>query len=81
MSEKGYVFYTSGAARQPEESTWKYHARKLVTIKSLDKLSIDQKTSQLKRALSAFDLIMLGVGGIIGAGIFVLTGNKNNLSQ
>jgi len=74
MSEKGYVFYTSGAARQPEESTWKYHARKLATIKSIDKLTIDQKTSQLKRALSAFDLTMLGIGGIIGAGIFVLTG-------
>ncbi|HXE76150.1 MAG TPA: amino acid permease [Candidatus Xenobia bacterium] len=29
----------------------------------------------LKRALSAIDLVMLGVGAIIGAGIFVLTGN------
>ena len=28
-----------------------------------------------KRALSAFDLIMLGIGTIIGAGIFVLTGH------
>lgn len=28
----------------------------------------------LKRSLSAFDLTMLGVGAIIGAGIFVLTG-------
>src|SRR3990172_12880932 len=28
----------------------------------------------LKRALSAVDLTMLGVGAIIGAGIFVLTG-------
>lgn len=29
---------------------------------------------QLKRCLTAFDLTMLGIGGIIGAGIFVLTG-------
>ena len=29
----------------------------------------------LKRALRAVDLVMLGVGGIIGAGIFVLTGH------
>ncbi len=29
---------------------------------------------ELKRCLSAFDLILLGIGAIIGAGIFVLTG-------
>lgn len=74
MSKKGYVFYTSGAARQPDEPVWKYHARKLLTIKNLDRLEVDEKTSELRRALNAFDLIMLGVGGIIGAGIFVLTG-------
>ena len=28
----------------------------------------------LKRALTAFDLTLLGIGAIIGAGIFVLTG-------
>lgn len=28
----------------------------------------------LKRCLTAFDLTMLGIGAIIGAGIFVLTG-------
>ncbi len=32
------------------------------------------KDTELNRCLSAFDLIFLGVGGIIGAGIFVLTG-------
>lgn len=31
-------------------------------------------TSQLHRCLSAFDLTLLGIGAIIGAGIFVLTG-------
>ncbi len=31
-------------------------------------------TTGLKRELTAFDLMMLGVGAIIGAGIFVLTG-------
>jgi APA family basic amino acid/polyamine antiporter len=29
----------------------------------------------LSRALSAFDLMLLGIGGIVGAGIFVLTGH------
>ena len=30
--------------------------------------------SQLAKVLGPFDLIMLGIGGIIGAGVFVLTG-------
>lgn len=34
---------------------------------------IDSK-NQLRRCLTAFDLTMLGIGAIIGAGIFVLTG-------
>ncbi|CAN5426537.1 amino acid permease [soil metagenome] len=33
-----------------------------------------EKGSQLKRCLTAFDLTLLGIGAIIGAGIFVLTG-------
>ncbi len=34
----------------------------------------DYEGSGLKRCLSAFDLMLLGVGAIIGTGIFVLTG-------
>lgn len=33
-----------------------------------------QKKGQLKRALGPFDLTMLGIGAVIGTGIFVLTG-------
>jgi amino acid permease len=72
---RGYSFYTSGAPKQPEESTWKYHVRKLFTTKTIDSLKIDQESSGLKRTLSALDLIMIGLGGIIGTGIFVLTGS------
>src|SRR5580704_8754956 len=35
----------------------------------------DAEARSLKRTLSALNLIALGVGGIIGAGIFVLTGH------
>jgi APA family basic amino acid/polyamine antiporter len=35
----------------------------------------DYAESPLRRCLSAFDLTLLGVGGIIGTGIFVLTGH------
>jgi APA family basic amino acid/polyamine antiporter len=51
-------------------------ANQLFATKSLDELmreSVDTGHG-LKRALSAMDLTMLGVGAIIGAGIFVLTG-------
>jgi APA family basic amino acid/polyamine antiporter len=45
-----------------------FFRRKLVTTDG------SENDSGLKRNLSAIDLILLGVGGIIGAGIFVLTG-------
>jgi basic amino acid/polyamine antiporter, APA family len=35
----------------------------------------DAETRPLKRSLSALNLVALGIGGIIGAGIFVLTGH------
>ncbi|PZA11188.1 amino acid permease [Rhodopseudomonas palustris] len=53
------------------------------TRKSLSSLQIeagagdngDGEVHHLKRSLSAINLVALGVGGIIGAGIFVLTGH------
>ncbi|MBH0329664.1 amino acid permease [Brevibacillus brevis] len=35
---------------------------------------VDKKESSLKKSLGAFDLTMLGIGAIMGTGIFVLTG-------
>ncbi|MBT9584169.1 amino acid permease [bacterium] len=47
----------------------------LFATKSVDKLRSDAEHGHgLKRALGAFDLVMLGIGAIIGTGIFVLTG-------
>lgn len=48
----------------------------LFVKKSIDKLLADaeEKDHSLKRVLGPLNLTMLGVGGIIGAGIFVLTG-------
>jgi APA family basic amino acid/polyamine antiporter len=50
-------------------------ANQLLATKSIDDLHADDSSGpQLKRVLSATALTALGVGGIIGTGIFVLTG-------
>lgn len=51
-------------------------ANQLFATKSLDQLMHQASDTEhgLKRALGPVDLIMLGIGAIIGAGIFVLTG-------
>lgn len=47
----------------------------LFRTKSIDELIRSSQTGQtLKKSLGAFDLTMLGIGAIIGTGIFVLTG-------
>jgi len=48
---------------------------RLFATKSVDELRADAEHGHgLKRSLTALDLVMLGVGAIIGTGIFVLTG-------
>ncbi|CAG8730930.1 amino acid permease-domain-containing protein [Gigaspora rosea] len=69
-----YKFITSGAPKQPNESKFKYNVRKLFTTKTLKSLEEDQNASKLKKDLSVFELTMIGLGSIIGTGIFVLTG-------
>ena len=51
-------------------------ASRLFITKPLEQLFKEAADAEhgLKRALSVVDLTMLGVGAIIGAGIFVLTG-------
>lgn len=46
--------------------------KKLFRTKSVNQAA--GQPDQLRRCLTAFDLTMLGIGAIIGAGIFVLTG-------
>ena len=50
--------------------------RELKTIKTVQESeTVDiQSNSELTRDLSEFNIIMIGVGGMIGAGIFILTG-------
>lgn len=61
---------------KPEIHTIKSMSKnKLFITKPLDQLMVESKDSGgLKRSLSALNLTTLGIGAIIGAGIFVLTG-------
>ena len=45
------------------------------SIAALQKEASASGDGTLKRSLSATNLVMIGIGGIIGAGIFVLTGH------
>jgi APA family basic amino acid/polyamine antiporter len=50
-------------------------SRDLFATKSVDRLREEAQVEHgLKRSLTALDLVMLGIGAIIGTGIFVLTG-------
>ncbi|MBY0403954.1 MAG: amino acid permease, partial [Cyanobacteria bacterium] len=50
---------------------------KLFRTKNLDKILQDSENQEhkLKKTLTAFDLVIFGVGAMIGAGIFALTGS------
>lgn len=42
--------------------------------KPLADLKAQSKQTSLSRSLSAFDLVLLGIGCVVGTGIFVITG-------
>jgi basic amino acid/polyamine antiporter, APA family len=50
-------------------------ARKSLAVLADEAARIDGEPRPLKRSLTALNLVALGIGGIIGAGIFVLTGH------
>ena len=48
--------------------------KNLLTLKNPDTMIKDAQSGGLKKSLGAFDLIILGVGAIIGSGIFTVVG-------
>lgn len=57
---------------------WEIFVRKGLKTRTLEEMLMDhaakEEPGELKRVLGWFDLLMFGVGTIIGAGVFVLTG-------
>jgi APA family basic amino acid/polyamine antiporter len=49
--------------------------QRMLLRKSVAQVQRETETSQLKRSLGPWNLVFLGIGCIIGAGIFVRTGN------
>ncbi|ORZ33616.1 amino acid permease-domain-containing protein [Catenaria anguillulae PL171] len=48
--------------------------RKMFATKSVEALQSEAANTSMKRTLGALDVVLLGVGDIIGTGIFVITG-------
>lgn len=48
--------------------------KNMFTIKSPDELLAEGKKSELKKTLTIFDLIILGIGAVLGTGIFTIVG-------
>ena len=48
---------------------------RMMLRKSVAQVQEETRTSELKRSLGPWNLVFLGIGCIIGAGIFVRTGN------
>lgn len=72
-----------GVAFQPNHTVLMANQRvphkwsQIIKRKTVDEImaTCEQGDCKLKRTLTAFDLVMIGVGAMIGAGIFVLTGS------
>lgn len=67
---------TSSAGASDSPTTFVLMFRQLFRTKNLDAImrESDAAKHHLKRALGAFDVVMLGIGAIIGAGIFATIG-------
>lgn len=60
--------------RQDDEGSLKFWFRRLGQIKPVELLWGEAEGTQLRRALNTFQLTAVGIGAIIGTGIFVLSG-------
>lgn len=51
----------------------------LFRTKNIENMLVAGRTGDLKKVLGPVDLVLMGIGAIIGTGIFVLTGTGTGL--
>ncbi|KAG2227998.1 hypothetical protein INT45_012022 [Circinella minor] len=60
--------------RRPDETGTHYWGRRLGSLKPVELLLAEYANSELRQYLNALQLTFIGIGAIIGTGIFVLSG-------
>src|SRR5574344_1823417 len=55
--------------------------KNISTVKTPDELIEESKKSELSKSLTAFDLIVLGIGAVVGTGIFTIVGTAAKGAQ
>ncbi len=74
MKEDNNNDFSLNAEEKAELNTLSVFVKKLFTLKNPDSMIKQAESGGLKKTLNAFDLIILGVGAIIGSGIFTVVG-------
>ncbi|KAI9495056.1 amino acid permease-domain-containing protein [Zychaea mexicana] len=60
--------------RRPDETGVQYWGRRLGTLKPVELLHAEYGNTELRQYLNWWQLVFIGIGAIIGTGIFVLSG-------
>ncbi|KAF9914539.1 hypothetical protein BX616_008083 [Lobosporangium transversale] len=74
--EDGYYYTGQTPFRKPNESLLRFHARRLISIQTLGRLeyTVEEAETKFNRALGPAELTFVGLGAVIGTGVFVLMG-------
>ncbi|KAF9100457.1 Cationic amino acid transporter-1 [Mortierella sp. AM989] len=75
--DEGYYYTGQTPFRKPNESKLRFHARRLVSIQTLSRLeyNVEEAESKFNRALGPVELTFVGLGAVVGTGVFVILGN------
>ncbi|KAG0203488.1 Cationic amino acid transporter-1 [Mortierella sp. GBA30] len=75
--DEGYYYTGQTPFRKPNESKLHFHARRLVAIQTLARLeyTVEEAETKFNRALGPVELTFVGLGAVVGTGVFVILGN------
>ncbi|KAF9355173.1 Cationic amino acid transporter-1 [Mortierella sp. NVP85] len=74
--DEGYYYTGQTPFRKPDESRFRYHARRLLSIQTLGRLeyTVEEAESKFNRSLGPIELTFVGLGAVVGSGVFVILG-------